>query len=386
MNSAMIIQEDPSLKQKRRLAESMVSDSKQYRPIQHWLQGAAQLAQAASGKYQLNKIDQEQEDKHQKLARVISGYDGTNPEIFDGYPEIQSNIKFSEIDRKRNLNDRKELMDYQSNLNKPKQQSPNLPQGYMWNENLNKAERIPGLPVQQQQRSTVKDAEGYLRYLDGDRERVFPDVVKPVEPEDTQQLFNNSDKLRDEFVSQSKDFVKVRDSFGRIKQSATNPSPAGDLSMIFNYMKMLDPASVVRESEFALAANAAPLLQRMGISFDKVASVWDGKKLTDDQRTDFLNRARALYGQQLESQNALSNTYTGLANRFELDPQNVVIDYDNGLSNPDTSSHHEYIDANSYASELVNEYGLDLPIEQPVQNTRPQQHAERRRQQRGWRN
>ena len=43
-------------------------------------------------------------------------------------------------------------------------------------------------------------------------------------------------KLRKEFIGQSKDFIKIRDSFKRVEVSNTDPSPAGDLSLIFNYM------------------------------------------------------------------------------------------------------------------------------------------------------
>src|SRR3990172_3435846 len=55
--------------------------------------------------------------------------------------------------------------------------------------------------------------------------------------------FDAEQSLRKEFTAQSKVFIDVRDSFARIEASSQNPSAAGDLSLIFNYMKMLDPAS-----------------------------------------------------------------------------------------------------------------------------------------------
>lgn len=182
-------------------------------------------------------------------------------------------------------------------------------------------------PQEPKDRGMKQGADGYWYYTDT-KERVFPNVAKP---DDQPDVFGNENTLRDEFVTQSKDFVKVRDSYGRILKSAENPSPAGDLSMIFNYMKMLDPNSVVRESEFATAATAKPLVERMGLSWDAIDAVWQGRKLTTQQRADFVNRADQLYQSQLGSQKNLADVYSGLATRYNLSPENIVIDYDKSI-------------------------------------------------------
>jgi hypothetical protein len=64
-------------------------------------------------------------------------------------------------------------------------------------------------------------------------------------------------KLRDDFLKGSKVFVDTKDAYTRIQDSASDPSAAGDLALIFNYMKMLDPGSTVREGEFATAQDSA---------------------------------------------------------------------------------------------------------------------------------
>ena len=69
-------------------------------------------------------------------------------------------------------------------------------------------------------------------------------------------------KLVDKFEANSSDFFKVRDAFNRVVTSAEDPSAAGDLALIFNFMKTLDPGSVVRESEFSTAAQAGSFLDR----------------------------------------------------------------------------------------------------------------------------
>lgn len=142
--------------------------------------------------------------------------------------------------------------------------------------------------------------------------------------EKEKDVFGQEDKLRDEHTNLSGEFIKVRDSFGRIQESVTDPSAAGDLSLIFNYMKMLDPGSVVRESEFAVAegSRGAPDIIRSWH-----LKVLKGERMPPNQRADFVNRANKLYGQQLRSQRDLDKKYTGLANRNELNPQNIVIDF-----------------------------------------------------------
>jgi hypothetical protein len=135
---------------------------------------------------------------------------------------------------------------------------------------------------------------------------------------------DNEAQLRREFNNQSKVFIEVRDMFGRVETSAKNPTPAGDLSMIFAYMKMLDPASVVRESEFRVAETARPLLERAGLSWDRLSSVWEGKRLTDGQRADFLKRGKEIYSTQEASHKQLVSETRRIAAASGLNPDRVV--------------------------------------------------------------
>lgn len=133
--------------------------------------------------------------------------------------------------------------------------------------------------------------------------------------------FDKEDKLRKEFEKGTKDFIKVRDAFGRIQASASDPSAAGDLALIFNFMKVLDPGSTVREGEFATAASAAGIDQRLRAQYNKVI---EGTRLGDTQRSDFVNRAQKLYASQLKQYQSHEDYYRGLAETYNLDPENVV--------------------------------------------------------------
>lgn len=105
--------------------------------------------------------------------------------------------------------------------------------------------------------------------------------------------------LRDDFIKQSKTFTDMTDSYQRVIASAEDPSPAGDLALIFNYMKTLDPGSTVREGEFANAAASGSYGDRLAVAAKRIMS---GERLSDDMRADFVNRAKILYERQEELQ------------------------------------------------------------------------------------
>jgi hypothetical protein len=147
----------------------------------------------------------------------------------------------------------------------------------------------------------------------------------PDNTANNQQNFQRADKLRDEFNNQSKEFIGVANSFKRIQDSASNPSPSGDLSLIFNYMKVLDPGSTVREGEFATAQNAGSVDDRVQGLYNRIIN---GERLSPDQRSDFLNRAGKLYkGQEGRWRTQIKGRYENLAKKAGVDPTYVVSDF-----------------------------------------------------------
>lgn len=129
---------------------------------------------------------------------------------------------------------------------------------------------------------------------------------------------------RKEFTGLSKDFRQVADSYRRIQAAGQNPSAAGDIALIFNYMKMLDPGSVVREGEFATAQNAASVPERIRAQYNRVKS---GERLTDSTRTDFLNQADNQLKPAIKSQERREETFKKLAKKSGYDPEDIVIDF-----------------------------------------------------------
>jgi len=118
--------------------------------------------------------------------------------------------------------------------------------------------------------------------------------VKRVEQEvkDETTQFDRAQKLRSEISKVSTEFDKLNSAFGRIESSSADPSAAGDLALIFNFMKMLDPGSVVREGEFATAQNAAGIDTKIINQYNRLLT---GERLAPKQRTDFLNQSRNIF-------------------------------------------------------------------------------------------
>lgn len=112
------------------------------------------------------------------------------------------------------------------------------------------------------------------------------------EIESFEKKFDQSKKLRDEYRAISKDFESVADAYGRIQASVDSPDAAGDIALIFNYMKMLDPGSVVREGEFATAQNAGGVDDSIRNMYNKLV---DGERLQPSQREMFSARAKKLF-------------------------------------------------------------------------------------------
>lgn len=147
-----------------------------------------------------------------------------------------------------------------------------------------------------------------------------PRTEKPTE----RDAFGDSSKLRNEFIKGSGDYITVRDAYNRIEASATDPSAAGDLALIFNYMKVLDPGSTIREGEFATAEQSTGVPARIRNQYNKLLT---GERLTVEQRDDFVDRAGKLYSKQEGSHKKYVNEYTRLAKQNGLDPSNVIVDF-----------------------------------------------------------
>jgi len=125
-------------------------------------------------------------------------------------------------------------------------------------------------------------------------------------------------KFRNEYSDRTKGYQDVKAAFSRITASQDNA--AGDLSLIFNYMKMLDPGSTVREGEFASAQNATGVPSRILNAYNNVIN---GERLNPEQRKQFLGQARTLYTQARVQENTVRKGVERIAKGYGLNPNNI---------------------------------------------------------------
>lgn len=158
---------------------------------------------------------------------------------------------------------------------------------------------------------------------------------KALDPFEARKYFDKSiNDMRKEYNSldEVKAFKPVRASFLKVKKSSEKPSAAGDLALVFNYMKILDPGSVVRESEFRTAADASAWLQKSEANdvaipapiAKAIRKLKDGTILTDSQRKDFVNIARKAASAQFAPVKDSYLQYRNIVNQMEL-PEGLTL-------------------------------------------------------------
>ena len=125
-------------------------------------------------------------------------------------------------------------------------------------------------------------------------------------------------RFRKEYNDQTQPYQAVKSAYGRVLSS--DDSAVGDLSLIFGYMKMLDPGSVVREGEFATAQNAAGVPERIMNIYNKLIT---GERLNASQRNSFKGQAKNLYSSALESEKTVRTGLERIATGYGLNTNNI---------------------------------------------------------------
>jgi hypothetical protein len=135
-----------------------------------------------------------------------------------------------------------------------------------------------------------------------------------------QQRISEEARLRGEYAKRTEDLSAAERNFEIIRTSAQDNSGAGDIALVTSFMKMLDPGSVVRETEFATAANAGGLLARLSTIAQRVES---GQFLTPAQRADFQRLANQYLQAAQEQEGRVQGSYQRIVDNYGLDPVNV---------------------------------------------------------------
>ncbi len=138
-----------------------------------------------------------------------------------------------------------------------------------------------------------------------------------------QKGFENEMKLRGEFKSEPvyKAYTEMQSAYGQINDGLNAESPAGDLAAATKFMKLLDPGSVVRESELGMAMSATGMLDKAKNYAELRMS---GKKLTPDQRKDFKQVSDALFSTATSVYNQKRNELVQQGSGYGLNAERAL--------------------------------------------------------------
>ncbi len=125
---------------------------------------------------------------------------------------------------------------------------------------------------------SAKQTEEYLNNLGIEKKEVSDKLSRD------QQIFFNQQQTKFKSDPQVKAFESALASGWDLIRSLDSVSWPWDVAAIFQFMKTLDPASVVRESEFAVAANTAWVTAKPWLLLWRIS---EGLLLNDIQRKEF---------------------------------------------------------------------------------------------------
>jgi hypothetical protein len=142
-------------------------------------------------------------------------------------------------------------------------------------------------------------------------------VKVPVDMTSGQKGFENEMALGKSFKAEPiyKDYSDMQSAFGQVVSSLSAGTPIGDVAGATKIMKLLDPGSVVRESELAIAMAASGRMDRLQNYFSNMMS---GQKLTPTQRDDFKALANELYAAAGDAYNKKRNEYRGFGEAYNF--------------------------------------------------------------------
>tara|TARA_R100001377_G_scaffold84906_1_gene69563 strand:- start:2071 stop:3858 length:1788 start_codon:yes stop_codon:yes gene_type:complete len=172
---------------------------------------------------------------------------------------------------------------------------------------------------------TDKNGSAILEDWDSEKQKWVqtgkpPSNESPIEKINRQ--FTQTKSLREELSKDMnyKNFKESELQFAKIKTSAEADSAAGDMSLIFAYMKMLDPDSVVREGEQATAENARGIPDTVKNFYNKAMN---GEKMGVTQRADFVKVGGSLFTKIKKLAGPTISKIKGVTKRYELNQDDV---------------------------------------------------------------
>lgn len=164
-----------------------------------------------------------------------------------------------------------------------------------------------------------------------------------------QQQFDNSNKLRDEFNASPavKAYRAVVPMLESAKDATTRPTRAADLNLVYAFAKLMDPDSVVRESETGAVVATQSVMDRVG---SYVGQLNGQAMLNPAARAKLIDELQSRFTALESSYKTLEDHYGGMSDRFGLRREDVIVPIRKPASGNTPATSPE---------DLKKKYGLD---------------------------
>lgn len=132
-------------------------------------------------------------------------------------------------------------------------------------------------------------------------------------------------KLQDDYRTESKGFAETSTAMKKVLSAieTADKNPGSALSAGTAFMKILDPNSVVRETELGMALNASGWFDR---ATNIVNTLQSGRVMTETQKKNLRQAAQDLFEEAKASQREVDAAYEKRAREYGADPQRVIVD------------------------------------------------------------
>lgn len=143
-----------------------------------------------------------------------------------------------------------------------------------------------------------------------------------------QKVLNNEQQYQQNFLSQPviKEYLEVQNKAASVRKIIdAGVGGPGDLALVFDFMKGLDPTSVVRESEYATAASSGNIFQGVFSRFNGYLKE-SGGFLPPNVKEAFNSIVQTKLDIKQQQYNKLRDQFRKTASEQDLNPEHVAPD------------------------------------------------------------
>lgn len=180
-------------------------------------------------------------------------------------------------------------------------------------------------------RKNTAEALAQVDIINGDLRMKFADTMsklfelKAAKDASGRSAVNTAeDDLRKQRES-SEEYKKTimrRDAVATMEAASKQDTGAGDIALVFSYMKSLDPGSTVMRGEQADAQNAAGVPDRIRQKYNQAL---EGTRLGEKQRNEFLNASKAILSASEKQLARRDEAIRKIIDKRGLNPEMVII-------------------------------------------------------------